>query len=219
MIYSQPDHMGSTRNLVLQELLSRQRCTINDLAVAVKINPISVRHHIGKLEAEGLVASAEERHGVGRPRRTYSLTESGMEHFPARTVRFTNHLLAELKQQLPPEAYNRLFTRMAESLVQQHVGDMDLAELGLNERLALIEQWLTSEGFTIRIERNENQIIIKETGCPYYYLGQEHGEVCTIDKALIAKVLSADPQRTTCMLTGDSHCTYVVPLEAVQNLN
>lgn len=215
MIYSLTRFMGSTRNLVLQQLLSKRRCTINDLATAVKINPISVRHHISKLEAEGLVKSDEERHGVGRPRRQYYLTEAGMEHFPARTIRFTNQLLSELKNQLPQETYGQLFTSMADSLAEQYAGETDLAALDLNARLALVEKWLTNEGFTVQIEHNDDRIVIKEIGCPYYYVGQAHAEVCSMDKALIAKVLAADPERTTCLLSGDSHCTYVIPLEAI----
>ncbi len=59
----------TTRQRVLKTLLLRHQCTVNELAEAVDINPISVRHHLNKLEAEGLVTSFEERHGVGRPRR------------------------------------------------------------------------------------------------------------------------------------------------------
>ncbi len=91
----------STRQRVLQTLLSRQRCTINELAEAVNINPISVRHHITRLEAEGLVTSEEERHGVGRPRRLYFLTEDGQERFPSRYLRFTIRLLEQLKDTMP----------------------------------------------------------------------------------------------------------------------
>ncbi|MEX1246960.1 MAG: ArsR family transcriptional regulator [Anaerolineales bacterium] len=208
--------MGTTRNLVLRQLLSQQRCTINDLAKAVKINPISVRHHIGKLEDEGLVSSAEERHGVGRPRRVYFLTEAGRERFPAHTIRFANQLLAEVKQQLPAEEYGKLFSRMAEGIAEQYAGTRQLSDLNLKERLALLKEWLGKEGYTVQIQRGEKEILIKETSCPYYYVGQTHSEVCTIDKALIAKVLSADPERTSCLLSGDSHCTYVVPLEAIK---
>jgi DeoR family suf operon transcriptional repressor len=74
--------MSTTRDLVLKTLLTRQRCTVNELAEAVGINPISVRHHVTRLEADGLVTSEEVRHGVGRPRRLYFLTENGMEQFP-----------------------------------------------------------------------------------------------------------------------------------------
>ena len=63
--------MSSTREKILETILKNQRVTINDLAEDVGINPISVRHHIVKLEAEGLVSSEDVRHGVGRPRRYY----------------------------------------------------------------------------------------------------------------------------------------------------
>ena len=81
--------MSTTRDLVLKTLLTRQRCTINDLAEAVGINPISVRHHVTKLEAGGLVVSEEERHGVGRPRRLYFLTEKGMERIRKNVKKIT----------------------------------------------------------------------------------------------------------------------------------
>ena len=92
------DNVKSTRDRVLQTLLKRDQCTINELADAVDINPISVRHHITKLEADGLVDSKEERHGVGRPRRQYYLTERGREQFPKRYVKLTLRLLEQLKE-------------------------------------------------------------------------------------------------------------------------
>jgi DNA-binding MarR family transcriptional regulator len=100
--------MTSTRDRVLNTLLTRPRCTINDLAESVGINPISVRHHISKLEAEGLVDSDEELHGVGRPRRVYFLTESGLERFPTRYMQLTIRLLEKLKETLPEQAIKQL---------------------------------------------------------------------------------------------------------------
>ncbi len=206
----------TTRNLVLKQLLTQQRCTIIDLAKAVKINPISVRHHIGRLEKEGMVASAEERHGVGRPRRVYFLTEAGVEHFPGRTIRFTNRLLDEMKDNLPAETVNSLFARMASNVAGELPDEAELTKLSLDERLRLMKSWLTKEGYNVQVHRNEKEVVIKETSCPYYYVGQIHSEVCGIDKALISKALGADPQRTTCLLSGNSYCTYVVPMAAIK---
>jgi len=66
--------MKSTRERVLQTLLTNPNSTINALAEAVGINAVSVRHHLTSLQADNLVQSQEERHGVGRPRLVYSLT-------------------------------------------------------------------------------------------------------------------------------------------------
>jgi DeoR family suf operon transcriptional repressor len=208
--------MTSTRDQVLQNLLDNQRCTINDLAEAVEINPISVRHHIGKLEAEGLVSSEEERHGVGRPRRVYFLTEKGVEQFPARTVRLTSHLIEQLKQSMGPEKVGELFSGMAASLSKSHRANASLQDLDLDERLDLIESALSAEGFTVQVERTEDEVRIRETSCPYYHVGQEHSEVCGMDRALISEVLATAPKRTTCLLHGDNCCTYIIPMEAIQ---
>ena len=211
--------MPITRNLVLKHLLNHQRSTITELAKAVKINPISVRHHISRLEKEGMVDSEEERHGVGRPRRVYFLTEAGVEHFPGRTVRFTNRLLDELKTQLPADGYQKLFAQVASQATTELPDAAEIDKLNLDERLRLLKGWLTNEGFNVHVHRGENEVVIKETNCPYYYVGQAHSEVCAVDRALIAKALSADPKRTTCLLSGDNHCTYVVPLNAIPTEN
>ena len=100
----------STRQKVLQTLLKEHRCSIVELADAVEINPISVRHHIAKLQADGLVASDEERHGVGRPRQVFYLTELGLEEFPTRYLRLTIRLLEQLKRNLPPKMVDQLFS-------------------------------------------------------------------------------------------------------------
>jgi len=47
--------MKSTRERILQTLLRQPRTTINTLAEAVGINPISVRHHLTNLQVEGLI--------------------------------------------------------------------------------------------------------------------------------------------------------------------
>jgi len=110
----------STRERVLKTLLKNHRCTINELAEAVNINPISVRHHISRLQAEGLVGSEEERHGVGRPRQVYFLTEAGLEHFPTRYMRLTIRLLEQMKEHLPSSMVANLFAQMAADLVREY---------------------------------------------------------------------------------------------------
>ncbi|MBN2501468.1 MAG: ArsR family transcriptional regulator [Anaerolineales bacterium] len=206
--------MSSTRELVLKNLLNRQRCTINDLAEAVQINPISVRHHIAKLEADGLVNSEEERHGVGRPRRVYYLTDAGMEKFPSRYLALTTRLLEQLKGSISEETLNKIFTQLASDMAQDHVAKMNIQDLGTEARLELLQKILREEGFVIEVERVDEKFVIKETSCPYYHVGQEHPEVCIVDKTLISTVLNTPVEKITCMLDGDSICAYEVPVIA-----
>jgi predicted ArsR family transcriptional regulator len=202
------DQSKSTREKVLQTLLSRQRCTINELAEAVDINPISVRHHIARLEAEGLVTSEEERHGVGRPRRLYFLTEQGIEHFPSRYLKLTIRLLEQLKGSMPEAMVNSLFTQMAQDMASEY--QAEARSLNLEQRLDLVTNMLSNEGFTVEWEKQGEQYLIREISCPYYHVGQNHPEVCSVDQTLISTVLSVPAEKVNCVLNGDAHCTYIV---------
>lgn len=202
--------MSTTRDLVLKTLLTRQRCTINELADSVGINPISVRHHVTKLEASGMVTSEEERHGVGRPRRLYFLTEKGMEQFPTRYLRLTLRLLSQLKETLPDSMVNDLFSQVADDLVTDYAHELDLEDMPIEERLDLVKDLLRGEGFTMEWERKDDGYHIRESSCPYYYVGQTHPEICAVDQTLISNVLAVPVAKVKCILNGDSYCTYVV---------
>lgn len=204
--------MKSTRVQVLETLLTQQQCTVNDIAEVVGINPISVRHHITKLEAEGLVLSREERHGVGRPRRVYFLSETGFEQFPTRYLRLTIRLLDQLKETVPQPFVERLFTKMAEDLVSEYQPNID--ELSIEERLDLAVKLLNDEGFEVEWQKQDDNYLIKEKHCPYYYISQDHPEVCTIDKTLISIILSVPAHKIKCKLHGNANCTYIVPVKA-----
>jgi predicted ArsR family transcriptional regulator len=204
----------NTRERVLHTLLSRERCTINDLAEAVGINPISVRHHINRLEAEGLVTSEEERHGVGRPHRLYFLTVKGREQFPTRYVQLTMRLLEQLKGTMPQPMVNKLFSQMAQDLASEYRSEVE--GLSMEERLNLIQTLLTSEGFAVEWEQHEDSYHIREINCPYYRVGQDHPEVCSLDQTLISTLLDIPAQKIQCMLLGDAHCTYVIPKDSAE---
>lgn len=207
--------MQSTRERVLQTLLKNQRCTINDLAEVVDINPISVRHHIAKLQAEGLVDSEEERHGVGRPRRLYFLTEAGLERFPTRYIQMSNRLLDQIKQQLSEAEVRQLFTSMAQNLVAAGTNEGEIDRLDFEQRLELVRKLLINEGFTVEWERNGDEYHIKETNCPYLQVGQQHPEICALDQTLISTVLSVPTDKVACILNGDATCTYVISTKAI----
>lgn len=205
--------MKSTRDRILQTLLRQPRTTINELAVAVGINPISVRHHLTNLQVEGLVGTDEERHGVGRPRLVYFLTEAGMERFPTRYLRLTTRLLSQMKESMPAPVVAKLFSEMADGLAEEYVSQMK--GLDMEERLDLAKTLMTEEGFTIEWEKTGAQYKIHEITCPYLQIGQSHPEVCTVDQTLISRMLAVPAEKVSCVLQGDAHCTYVVQAEAM----
>lgn len=201
--------MKSTRERIIQTLLNHPGSTISDLAEAVGISGISVRHHLTNLQAEGVVAADEERHGVGRPRRMYGLTEKGLERFPTRYLQLTNRLLDQMKETLPPAAINKLFTAMAEDIASDYT--QQVKHMTVEEKLDFLKNLLSEEGFSVKWERQGQDYHIHEVTCPYLHIGQAHPEICAVDQTLISEVLSIPVQKINCILHGDSRCTYVVP--------
>lgn len=200
--------MKSTRDRILQSLLTHPRSTVTELANEVGINAISVRHHISSLQVEGLITADEERHGVGRPRQVYNLTESGSEKFPTSYLRLTTKILDQMKNTLPAPVVEKLFTEIALDMSSNY---QELAEnLTLEEKLNLIQTLLSREGFTVEWEKAGDEYRINEISCPYFHVGQNHPEVCKVDQTMIASILSIPVEKINCLLFGSDHCTYVV---------
>ena len=150
----------------------------------------------------------EERHGVGRPRLVYFLTEVGLENFPTRYLRLTTRLLAQMKETMPEPVVRNLFNQIAEDLAQEYEGQMK--GLSMEERLDFVKTMLGEEGFTVEWEKKGKQYEIHEISCPYYQIGISHPEVCTVDQTLISKMLAVPAEKVQCILSGGTFCTYVV---------
>ena len=205
--------MATTREKVMKYLLEKQRCTINDLAELVEINPISVRHHISKLEADGLIESEDEKRGVGRPTRVYFLSVKGMEQFPSRYLSLSVNLISQLKEVLSEEAIKKLFEEIGTDLAISDLGDIDLKKTDIPKRLELIEEFLENQGFTVKISEKDGNYHIYETSCPYLHVGKEHREICIVDETLISTLLDCPVQKIECILDGDPHCSYLVQID------
>ncbi|MPM16044.1 hypothetical protein SDC9_62418 [bioreactor metagenome] len=204
--------MKSTRDKILQTLLTHPQSTINDLAEAVSINSISVRHHLTNLQVDGFVRAEEERHGVGRPRLVYSLTDEGLEKFPTRYLQLTNRLLSQLKQILPENQIQSIFTQIGKSIVEDQADA--IKNLTFEKKLDFIKEILDEQGFAIEWEKIGNDYRINEVACPFYHVGQLHPEVCTMDQALISSILSIPTEKIECVLDGDTHCSYIIKQRA-----
>lgn len=203
--------MKRTREKILRTLLAYPGSTINDLAQAVGINGISVRHHLTALEAENLVTSAEERHGVGRPRLVYSLTDKGVEEFPTNYLRLTQRILDTLNEKLSPDELKSMFEDIGAEIAEPY--QKDLEHKSLAERVKLVKTAMTREGFIVEIEENEKAYVITSLSCPYYQVGLDHPIVCNLDRTMIARLLGSEIEPESCIFEGSHCCTFQVPME------
>jgi predicted ArsR family transcriptional regulator len=200
--------MMSTRDVILRMLKTRGSATVMDVAAELGVTPVSVRHHLSALQAEGLITAQETRRGVGRPHLVYALTEAGSEKFPAKYVRLSDRLLDDLKATLAPEQIEAMFARMAGSIVANNAHRLEGRTL--DEKMAILVELLGEEGFLAAWQVVGGRYQLTEYNCPYIHIGRKHPEVCRLDQVLISQVLELPVQKHSCQLNGDQRCTYTI---------
>lgn len=202
--------MKSTREKILNTLLTQRQATIKQLSEVVGINGISVRHHLINLQAEGLVTAEEQRRGVGRPAFVYRLTEKGMERFPTNYLKLTNYLLTELEETLSPEELKATFERIGKKQAEEST-NIDKNQ-PIEAQLEQLANQLASDRFLLSWKKEGDSIILQSDNCPYLHVGKEHPEICKIDETLFSEALGREVKLETCMLRGDPRCTYKINL-------
>jgi predicted ArsR family transcriptional regulator len=199
----------STRDTILHTIKSSQQANVETLAEAAQVSPVTVRHHLNSLQADGLIQSTSIRRKVGRPYYVYSLSEEGHELFPKRYVRLAIRLLDELKSRLPDDVMKEVFDSVVNGVIDDHRGEFE--HLSIEQRLDYLVKLLGEEGFLASWEKIGVGYMLTEYSCPYISVGQTHTEICAIDKELILNVLETPIQQNSCMLEGDDCCQFIVP--------
>lgn len=203
--------MKSTKERILNTLLTKQTATISELAELVGINGISVRHHLINLQAEGLITAEEERHGVGRPRFLYRLSDKGYEQFPSNYLRLTNLILDVLGKELSKSQLTGLMEKVGHRMAE--FNRLSKPDLTIEDKLLEISHKLAREGFRISHERLGNTITVYNVNCPYHRIGINHPEICQVDQVMYESLLGKKLVQVGCMLAGDKDCRFLIKLD------
>ena len=211
MKYAADKSKLTTREVILDAIKQANEATVGELAQTADVSPVTVRHHLNSLQAEGLLEIRSVRRKVGRPYYIYSLSPKGHELFPQRYVRLSSLLLDELKARLPAETVAKLFNSVVERIVEEHQDQF--SDLPFEERLDYLVRILADEGFLASWEEIDDGYQLTEYSCPYFSVGQKHSEVCEFDRQLMMAVLNTPIVQHSCMLHGDTSCqfTFAVP--------
>ena len=210
------NHKQSTRDAILHALKNASQLKVEDLAELANVSPVTVRHHLNSLQADGLLNVDSVRRKVGRPYYVYSLSEEGHELFPQKYVHLTNILLDEMKMRLPQQTVDDIFGSAVERIVARHRDKFE--SLNFEDRLTYLMGILSDEGFLARWELIGSEYHIIEYSCPYLSVSANHSEVCTLDKALIISVMQAPIKQHRCMLNGDECCQFSIDADAVNSI-
>ncbi|MBI1800550.1 MAG: winged helix-turn-helix transcriptional regulator [Chloroflexi bacterium] len=208
--------MDSSRLQILRIINEHPTATVNYIAEALGLAPISVRYHLNLLERDTLIGVKKVRGPIGRPYNTYQITDHGRELLPHSYDRLAERMLSEIKQIATREQIETMFRSIAEIIVGDRA--RQLAGSTVQEKIDSLVELLGAEGFLAQWEQVSGGYLLKEYNCPYQRVRQSHPEICELDKQIISTLLKAPVELDTCLANGDGCCTYHVQSASLINL-
>ena len=201
--------MKSPADDVLFLLKTRGPAHTMDIAQHQGVSRQAVRVQMEKLAAEGLVEHTVERVRVGRPRRSWSLTDKGHQRFPDTHAQMTVELIEAVREEFGRKGLERLIARREASTRQ----DYDRALTGaatLEQRLTKLSRIRAAEGYMAEWHaETDGSYLLLENHCPICAAAEACQGFCRSELLLFRALLApATVERTEHILAGARRCAY-----------
>lgn len=203
--------MRSTSDQILLLLKSQGPAQTKALAEAVGVTRQAARLQMEKLAAEGLVEHVTERMGVGRPRRSWSLSEKGHQRFPDSHAQMTLELIEGIRGEFGEEGMDRLIKRRERATEVGYRRALDGADT-LEERLERLAQVRAAEGYMAEWSRQDHgAYLLIENHCPICAAAKACQGFCRSELVLFETMLApAKVERVEHILADARRCAYLV---------
>ena len=194
---------------ILFLLKTRAPLTASDLARDLGITAMGVRQHLARLEADGLVAFADERKSVGRPKRHWRLTAKAEARFPDTHAQVAVELIGGVDKLFGAQGLDRLIAlREAEMLLRYH-RELDLAGT-LAKRVKRLAELREIEGYMAAVEtQKDGSYVLVENHCPICAAAKACQGFCRSELSMFQALLAdCTIERIDHILAGARRCAY-----------
>ncbi|MFQ5601325.1 MAG: helix-turn-helix transcriptional regulator [Candidatus Krumholzibacteriia bacterium] len=205
------DRSTRTRDRILFLLKTRGPHTAVQLARRLEVTPMGARQHLAQLEEQGLVGFEEERRGVGRPARTWRLTERGHARYPEGYADLTLDILTAVRRTFGAEGLDRLIRGRTRQQLRHYRERLPKPGIALSKRVSTLAKLRSEEGYMAEWSRNRDaSFSLIENHCPICAAAQICQGLCTGELELFQSVLGRDVSitRHEHILDGARRCTY-----------
>src|SRR5512136_1746187 len=177
--------MQATRQRILEILKEHHKATVEELADELELTPVTIRHHLDILRSEGLVQAPQvkRRDTPGRPQHVYALTEAADAYFPKNYAGFTDMMLHEIRERVPPEEMTSILSGVATRMAVK--APLPQPNETLPQRMERMVKFLNSQGYESEWEMTDGGYLLRTHNCPYHDVARENVEPCVMDAALI----------------------------------
>lgn len=197
--------VSEARLRLLREVLHERvnGSTVEELAASLEVSRNAVQQHVTALERDGLLQVLGRRSTGGRPSRTYTLTEAGLELFPRRYALLADSLLRHAEELFGVDGLNRLLKKMADELAVQMAPRLanKVGEARLREAVKILNEL----GYDAHLDDNGH---VAAVNCVFHKLARSRGAVCRFDRMILAHLLGGDVDHSSCIAEGHGACVF-----------
>jgi len=181
------------------------------IAIAREMNVTTegARFQLLKLANEGLVESAAESKGRGRPQQIWSLTITGQARFPDTHAELTVKLIRTIKDTLGQKALDAIIEANGQSGVVKYEQELKGVK-ELENKVAQLAEIRDREGYMAEYEKDEEGYLLIENHCPICAAATECQNFCVSELNTFQKVLGENVKikRVDHILSGSRRCAY-----------
>ena len=208
----EPAATSGLRRAILLRLRHDGPSSPEQLATNLGLSRTGVLQQLHALETAGLVSRQAVRHGVGRPRHVYDVTDAAQDLFPTNYDGLASGLLAAIRSiggddlvEGVFEERRRITRERLKLRLDERLGvDAPLADKA--RELAVIQD---EQGYLAEAVIGADGVIrLVERNCAIHRVSAEHAAACQAELDLFRELLGTDVQRESHIATGDRCCTY-----------
>ncbi len=202
--------MNTPADRILFQLKTRGPAETLALAGALSISRQATLQHLERLVADGLVTHADERRGVGRPRRIWSLTQAAQVRFPDTHAQLTLEMLDAVRAEFGEIGVDRLISRREVVTTQIYVKALAKTRT-LEARVARLAELRTAEGYMADWSPDPGGgFRLVENHCPICAAAAACQGFCRAELQVFRDALGpgVTVERTDHILAGARRCAY-----------
>jgi predicted ArsR family transcriptional regulator len=208
----EPAATSGLRRAILLRLRHDGPSSPEQLATNLGLSRTGVLQQLHALEAAGLVSRQAVRHGVGRPRHVYDVTDAAQDLFPTNYDGLASGLLAAIRSIGGDDLVEGVFEerrRITRERLRQRLDDRLGADAPLVDKARELAVIQDEQGYLAEAVIGADGVIrLVERNCAIHRVSSEHAAACQAELDLFRELLGTDVQRESHIATGDRCCTY-----------
>ena len=179
---------------------------VSELADAMEVTPTAVRQRLVRLLSQNAIQREAPRHGRGRPRHRYWLTEKGLRLTGSNFTDLAVTLWQEIRQSNDPELRRETLRRIARALALGYA-DQIRGETP-SERMESLAKLLAQRQIPASVENKGENAVLTEHACPYPNLAEHDQGICDMERMMFSELVGRNVELTQCRLQGGNECRF-----------